>query len=169
CDANRTRAAPLGSRTYGRNYSDRSKLGTAHDRLRKGLLHRSGSDFPNQNVRANQQTIVWIDLAEPHSAPSRDETRRSFGIWKRSRLDHERHAQPTTWKRNRARVRETRLQQSCHDSGGGSGRSGWCDSGRSCFASVSLRNFAAFRILHAISTSETAAKLKKKFCFALGL
>ena len=74
CDANRTRAAALGPRTYRRNYSDRSKSRTTHDRLRKGLLHRSGSDLPNQNVRTNQQTIVRIDLAEQHAAPAWDET-----------------------------------------------------------------------------------------------
>ena len=100
-----------------------------------------------------------IALAEQHAAPAWDETRRSFSIWQRSRLDHERDAQPTTWKRNRARVRETRLQQSCHEFGGTFARTGWCDSGRSRFASVSLNNFAAFRILHAISTSKRGREI----------
>src|SRR4029077_11585877 len=159
CDANRTRAAPLGPRTYGRDYSDRSKSRTTHDRLRKGLLHRPGSDLPNQNVRTNQQTIMRIDLAEQHTAPAWDETHRSFSIWKRSRLDHERHAQRTTWKRNRARVRETRLQQSCHEFGGTFAGFGWFDSGRSRFAAFSLRNFADLRIPIAISTSQRGSEI----------
>ena len=132
---------------------------------RKGLLHRPGSDLPNQNVRTNQQTIVRIDLAEQHAAPAWDETRRSFSIWKRSRLDHERHAQPTTWKRNRARVRETRLQQSCHEFGSTFAGSGWSNSGRSRFASVSLKNFAASEFLLRSQRASAAVKLEKEILF----
>jgi hypothetical protein len=62
----------------------------------------------------------------------------------------------------RARVRETRLQQSCHKFGGTFAGSGWCDSGRGHFASVSLKNFAAFRILHAISTSERDIEIREE-------
>src|SRR5262249_27302372 len=162
CHANRTRAAALGPRTYRRNYPDRSKSGTTRDRLSKGLLHRAGSDLPNQNVRTNQQTIVRIDLGEQLATAAWDETPRFFSIWKRSRLDHECNTQHTSRKRNRAGIREARLQQSCRESK--CALAGCGNSGRSRFAPVSLKNFAVSNYTCDL-TSERAMKSEKEFLF----
>src|SRR5262249_15320958 len=106
-----------------------------------------------------------IDLTQQHAAPATDEARRSVSTWKRSWVDHERHAPPTTGKRNRSRVRETRLQPACHQFGSTFSGSCQSNSGRGRFAAVSLRNFAVLRIFSRNFASERPMKLEKEILF----
>src|SRR6188768_2640559 len=110
-----------------------------------------------------------IDLAQRHAAPAWNETRRSFSIWKRSRLDHEHHAQHTTWKRDRARIRETRIQPSCHEVGSTLARAGRSNSSRSRFLAVPLRICSCCKFLSRSQRANAAVKLEKEICFALRL
>ncbi len=52
----------LGPRIDRGDHSDRSKPGSSHGGLRKGLLHRAGGDFANQDVRVRRINAyaVWF-------------------------------------------------------------------------------------------------------------
>ena len=60
---------------WGRELTDQiipteANLEADFDRLFQGLLHRAGSDFANQDVRANEQALVWLGLACRSAAPA---------------------------------------------------------------------------------------------------
>src|SRR5439155_27279614 len=102
------------------------------------------------------------------AASAGDEACRSFSIWKRSRLDHERHAQRRPRKRNCARLRQTRFQQPRDDLKCTPAGYGWSSSGRSRFASVSLKNFAASEFLSRSQRARRQRNCKKKFVLPSG-
>src|SRR3954467_14033291 len=82
-----------------------------------------------------------IDRFRQFASPTWHEARALFKFWNRSRLDYERNAQRTRWKRNRTRLHQTRLQQSWHELGRSVGWPAWLNSDPGRFASISLRNF----------------------------
>src|ERR1051325_567835 len=82
-------------------------------------------------------------------------------------MDHKRHAQPTTWKGNRPRVRQTRLQRSWHECE--CTLVGWGNSDGGRFTSVCLKNSAISRIPSRSQRTNAQGNWKKKFCFALRL
>jgi hypothetical protein len=105
-----------------RDYSSRSQSGTTNDRLPKGLLHWPGSDFTNEDVRPDEQATMRTDFGGRYSASARYETCLSFSAGEGSWLDHERRVQRKNRKRNRPRIRETRLQQRRYQSSPQRGR-----------------------------------------------
>src|SRR5690242_1253557 len=62
--ANRKWNPALGPRVNIRYYSTGSEPGRTRNRLRKGLLHRPGSDFTDENERAAPTAIMRVSFRE---------------------------------------------------------------------------------------------------------
>jgi glycine cleavage system aminomethyltransferase T len=89
--------------------------------IMRRLLHRPGSDFAHENVRANEQTLVWIGFDRRHAARARMATVRPGG-GKGGRQDHERDTKRSVRQRNCPRLCKARHERNRHTSDGTSGK-----------------------------------------------
>ena len=124
CDAKLNEGCPAGDAKLKNEIIPMKQTSNHARSITKRVVTLAGSDFSNQDVRQTDKRLCGLISLNSTTAPARDEARRSFGIWKRSRLDTS-ATRSLRLGKEMPLVRETGLQQSCHQFGSTFTGSGW--------------------------------------------